>query len=327
MAGAVSHGISLQFIGVAMVALAGVPIFATIATALGVFGCDPLQQDIQRRVRVTYFYIYMLLASLYAYAIYAPSIWQRLAAIILTALVAMALWQKARDRFDYLLDPPASPPPRVSVSDGLIAALLFFVLQALVVALQLAIERTLIANASMVWIAFCSAGAVTYGLMRLVYWRSGATDVPRVFGKDPGHALLWGIAVGVLAALFGWIYLQIVSSFDLFPETRQAINLADPALAAMIAVMIIVAAPVFEEFIFRGLIFGGLRRSNGLLFAAIASAAIFAIVHPPVSVIPVFVLGLCTALAYERTRMLAAPIVVHAVYNGAIMAFQWSAGG
>jgi len=55
----------------------------------------------------------------------------------------------------------------------------------------------------------------------------------------------------------------------------------------MVAAMIIVAAPIFEEFIFRGLIFGGLRRSLDLPVAAIASAAIFAIVHPPASVIPV----------------------------------------
>ena len=31
------------------------------------------------------------------------------------------------------------------------------------------------------------------------------------------------------------------------------------------------------------------------------------------------------ALVYERTRMLAAPIVLHAVYNTAVIAFQWSA--
>jgi len=71
----VARDISMQFMGTAVIVLVGVPIFATIATALGVFGCDPLEQDVSRRVRVTYFYIYMLLASLYAYAIYATSIW------------------------------------------------------------------------------------------------------------------------------------------------------------------------------------------------------------------------------------------------------------
>jgi len=53
---------------------------------------------------------------------------------------------------------------------------------------------------------------------------------------------------------------------------------------------------MFEEFIFRGLIYGGLRRSFGAVIAALASAAIFAIVHPPASVIPVFIMGTCGAL-------------------------------
>ena len=51
---------------------------------------------VQRRVRVTYLYLYMMLGSLYAYSIYASGIWQRLTLMVLTALVAAALWQKAR---------------------------------------------------------------------------------------------------------------------------------------------------------------------------------------------------------------------------------------
>jgi len=232
--------------------------------------------------------------------------------------------QKSRDRFDYLLDATASPPPRVSVSDGLIAALVFFVLQALIVALQLAIERTLVTTAGMIWTAFCSAGAVTYGLMRLVYWRSGAADVPRMFNAGCGQGTVVGRPGRSAGRARRVVYLQAVLSLDLFPEVRQTIELHDPTLAMMIVAMVIVAAPVFEEFIFRGLIFGGLRRSLGLPLAATASAAIFAIVHPPASVIPIFVLGLCTALAYERTKMLAAPIIAHMVYNAAVLAFQWS---
>jgi hypothetical protein len=59
-----------------------------------------------------------------------------------------------------------------------------------------------------------------------------------------------------------------------------------------------------------------------LLPAAVASAAVFAIVHPPMSMIPVFVLGLCAALAYERSRLLIAPMVVHAIYNAAVIGWQ-----
>jgi membrane protease YdiL (CAAX protease family) len=322
---AVAGHVSVAFLGAVAVVLAGVPIFSTIATALGVFGCDPLAQEVQRRVRMTYLYLYMLLASFYAYAIYANTIWQRIALMILTALVAIALWQKARDQFDYLLDPSASPPARVSLADGLIAALMFFVLQAIIV-LAAAIGTRAITGTA-VWIAFCGAGAVTYLVMRLVYWRARTEGVPRVLGVGVTSALksalIWGALGGALAALAGMAYVQIMLWGDWFPELRRAGPLAGPALPLWLFALAVVAAPIFEEFIFRGLIFGGLRRSLGTATAALASAAIFAIVHPPVSVVPVFVMGLCAALVYERTRMLAAPMVVHATYNAAVLGVQW----
>jgi membrane protease YdiL (CAAX protease family) len=319
---AVAWHVSLQFIGFAFIVLLGVPIFAVIATALGVFACDPLQQDIYRRVRLTHMYLYMMLASFYAYAIYASTIWQRAALIILTALVAIALWQKARDQLDYLLDPSASPPPRVSVSDGLIAALMFFVLQAILTLLLTAWK--ILPPAETIWIAFCGAGATTYAVMRLVYWRAGTADVPRMLHDDVSRALLWGIIGGVASSLAALIYIQVIQSIDVFPALRQQGQVTNASIALWLAILAVVAAPVFEEFIFRGLIFGGLRRSVNVAIATLASAAIFAIVHPPVSVIPVFVMGVCAALVYERTRMLAAPVVSHAIYNAAVVAFQWN---
>ena len=62
----------------------------------------------------------------------------------------------------------------------------------------------------------------------------------------------------------------------------------------------------------------------GALHGRLASAAIFAIVHPPMSVIPVFIMGVCAAVIYERTKVLAAPMTVHAVYNAAVLGFQWN---
>jgi hypothetical protein len=319
----VAGHVTLAFVGAVAVVLAGVPIFSAIATALGVFGCDPLAQEVQRRIRLTYLYLYMLLASFYAYAIYANTFWQRIALMILTALVAIALWQKARDQFDYLLDPSASPPPRVSVSDGLIAALMFFVLQAVAVLAQTIGGRAVTGQS--IWIAFCVAGAVTYGVMRLIYWRAGTTGVPRILDNGVVSALWWGAVGGVVAALAGIAYLEVVRSADWFGELRRAGPLSGGAIPLWLAGLAIVAAPVFEEFIFRGLIFGGLRRSLGPLAATLASAAIFAVVHPPASVLPVFLMGACAALIYERTRMLAAPMTVHAIYNAAVLGFQWIA--
>jgi hypothetical protein len=316
----------LPFVGAAVVVLVGVPIFSMIATALGVFGCDPLEQDVQKRVRISYLYIYMALASFYAYAIYASTIWQRATLMVLTALVAFALWQRARDRIPYLLDPSALPPARVSISDGLIAALMFFVLQGLISMFELAAaapSRTF--TASMLWIAYTGAGAITYLVMRTLYWRAGTAEVPRVLGGGFPHAALLGIAGGAVAAAFGLAYVTAARAYGWFPESfPQAGHALDLTTALWLGALAVIAAPIFEEFIFRGLIFGGLLRSLGIGMSTLASAAIFALVHPPASVVPVFVLGLCTALVYARTRMLAASMIVHALYNAVVLGFQWS---
>ena len=167
---------SLQQLELMAVVLLGLPIFAMIGASLGVFACAPFAQVVQRRLRPSYVYLYMLLASLYVYAIYASSIWQRTGLIVLTGLLGMALWQKARDHLPYLLDPDASPPARVSVADGLIAALIFFVLQALVALVLSYGEGKL--TGRVVLIAFSVAGATTYVCMRFAYWRLGTDGVP-----------------------------------------------------------------------------------------------------------------------------------------------------
>ena len=310
---------SWDFIAVAVLVFLGIPIFATIATALGVFACDPLAPQVQRRVKVSYIYLYLMLSSTYLYSVYANSLSQRLALLILTALLAFALWQKARDQLPFLLDPAISPPARVSISDGLIAALLFFVLQGVVMAFLVFDGRAW--TGFDLLIAFTSAGAATFAVMRLAFWRLKSEGVPRTFGPGARKTAGLGVLGGIAAAAVAFAYLKLAMHSSLFEEARPTLLLGEHD-AALFAVLAICAAPVFEEFIFRGLIFGGLRRSMGLAASALASAAIFAIVHPPVAVIPVFGLGVVTALLYGRSRLLIGPMAAHATYNAIIVGIQ-----
>jgi membrane protease YdiL (CAAX protease family) len=310
---------SLFSVELMVLVLIGVPIFAIIGTALGVFACDPLAQQVQRRVRPSYVYLYMLLASLYVYAIYASSLWQRMGLVVLTALLGLALWQKARDYLPYLLDPDASPPARVSVADGLIAALLFFVLQGLCAVLLTYGGQRL--SGRVVLVSFSLAGAVTYGCMRFVFWRLKTQGVPRAIGPHPGRSAVRGVVGGLCAAVAAIAYLKIASHTSLFHDARASMFTGRDGVLLMV-LLAVGAAPIFEEFIFRGLIFGGLRRSLGLAAAVLLSAGIFALVHPAPSVIPVFGLGVAAALVYEGTGLLLGPMVVHAVYNAAVLAYQ-----
>lgn len=305
--------------GIVALVLAGIPLYSVIAVALGVFASDPLAQDVRTRMRPSYVYLYMLLVSLYAYGIYARVWWQALVVLVLTAGLAQAFWQKARDALPYLLDPAAAPPARVSTADGMIAVMLFFVLQAVGGLFMLHVLK--MESDAVVLLAYALAGAIVYLLARLVYWRARAAGVPALRGGPVAATLGLGLGTGLGAALFGLGYMALL---HLAPWWRpEAPASAAPHIgAAWLVALAVVAAPLCEEFIFRGLLFGGLRRSMAFLPAAALSAALFAIVHPPASIVPVFVLGLCTAFAYERGKGLLAPMLVHALYNAAVVGFQ-----
>ena len=156
-------------------------------------------------------------------------------------------------------------------------------------------------------------------LMRSVYARAKTRDVPRMLG--PGSKPLLGVIAGLAAGAVALGYLYVVDAAGWLGESALQQN-ALARLGWWTLPLAVIAAPVFEEFIFRGLIFGGLRRSFGLWPAVLVSSALFAVMHPPQSMIPVFILGASAALVYDRTRSLLAPMLAHAVYNACALGAQ-----
>ncbi|WP_395405864.1 CPBP family intramembrane glutamic endopeptidase [Pseudoduganella sp. UC29_106] len=294
--------------------LASIPIFTVIAVSLGVWASDPLAEEASHRVRPTFAYAYFVLCSFYSFALYTETWYLKLAVIVLMTALALSLWQKACDALPYLLDVTASPPPRVSAADGMIATLLFFALQILVLFIMQSPGHP--PGLAEISIAFAISGGITWLLARLIYWRTRATGVPRILPANYAVALTTSVIMAAVAIATSALYLYALR--------RLGITLPGlPRTLTWILPLAILAAPLFEEFIFRGLIFGGLRRSMPLAAAMAASAAIFAVVHPPTSMLPVFILGLCTAWAYERTKSLLSPMLTHALYNAAMLALQY----
>jgi CAAX protease family protein len=80
---------------------------------------------------------------------------------------------------------------------------------------------------------------------------------------------------------------------------------------------LLVGAPVLEELIFRGLIFGTLRRRFSLVLSALVSAGVFAAAHGygTSGSASVFASGLLWAIAYERTGSLLPTMLAHAASN------------
>ena len=78
-----------------------------------------------------------------------------------------------------------------------------------------------------------------------------------------------------------------------------------------------VFAPVLEELLFRGVLYGTLRLRLGPWPATLVSAALFALAHGygVVGFVSVFGSGVLWAIAYERTRSLLPGMLAHAASN------------
>lgn len=83
--------------------------------------------------------------------------------------------------------------------------------------------------------------------------------------------------------------------------------------------------PVMEEIWFRGWLYSSLRQSFGPWTTIIATALLFGFAHPTAILIPVSQLigGVVFGYAYERTRNIAVPIILHMLGNGALVLISW----
>ena len=200
----------------------------------------------------------------------------------------------------YQLDPAASPPARVSTSDGVIAAMVFFVVQG--IAAAIALHGSCRIGGGALTKVYSIAGASTFFLFRYIYWRSKTVGVPRILGEKVGRALIIGAVAGCVAAAGGVAYLHAVRASGI--AQQQLLDSARGIAGSIwIPVLAIVAAPLFEEFIFRGLIFGGLKRSVGL--AASIGAANCEVSH--LRVLAAWRVSVCAA-AYGRGGPIAATL-------------------
>ncbi|MEW6279263.1 MAG: type II CAAX endopeptidase family protein [Candidatus Eremiobacterota bacterium] len=91
---------------------------------------------------------------------------------------------------------------------------------------------------------------------------------------------------------------------------------AGSAGLVQLALLVVVAGPIFEEVLFRGVLFGALRGRMGPVPAALVSSVAFASVHAdPAGFLPYMALGLLFTRVYQRTRSLAACCLAHALWN------------
>lgn len=126
----------------------------------------------------------------------------------------------------------------------------------------------------------------------------------------------------VLIALFlsVWLFGQITGAWALslgpvtdYASYKEAMNTADIAQGLLLT---LVAAPLAEEFLFRGLIYSMWKKVMSPRFAFIGQASLFALIHgTQAHLLPIFMLGVFCCYLFERTGNIWVSVGVHIVYN------------
>lgn len=318
--------LGFELIELSLYAVAGLFVVALLASAIGIFGYDPLSPNPQQQVRFGHVYLCMLLVSLYNFGFYAPDAWTRLGLFLTLSLLSLSLWQRLRVQLSYALDPVARPAPRVGLSDGMGTLFVYLVLSG-TMGVGLGALGVDPLSRSVVGASVGGAGAVLLLVLLRTLMKTPnlgfqlglrkprqvlSTEVERLEELKSGVGPLLGAGIGLAAAAFGIDRFMGGASSG---ELRSLLEANPSGSYVVLLLLLVVAVPLVHEIIFRGCIYRQLRRERGVLFCVGATSLLYAVVHPPSDAPENLAIGVGTALAAEYGRSIYPAIFVHIVFR------------
>jgi membrane protease YdiL (CAAX protease family) len=168
--------------------------------------------------------------------------------------------------------------------------------------------------------------AVTTGMLARASNRKGRHSLGDDFGLHLARADLPWLFAGIGLQLASLVVLAPLAELYGRPESQDVVRLAERASSVelpLYAVAVVFLAPLAEELLFRGVLLRAFLRRTTAGRAALASAAIFGIVHPLLDpsvgsliALPALVLlGLVSAHQAILTGSLSRSIYLHVGFN------------
>lgn len=149
---------------------------------------------------------------------------------------------------------------------------------------------------------------------------------PHFFLSKPVN--VFKIASGSVGYFFGLIFLIMLVSmfwnlglmaFGVEIEPQEVVEYfkdVDGNMRYFALFSVMVLAPVSEELVFRGVIYGALKARLNAVLSAIIVSILFATIHFSLpALLPIFFLSLLLIAVYERYGDLRASIIVHSLFN------------
>ena len=186
------------------------------------------------------------------------------------------------------------------------------------------------ANATVVGLAFTGAAelALVAAAWRFSIFKHGVSWSALGFRRLRLEDARWALPAGLMVSLtVAVVYAAVINGLGWADDVRSDSFLDEGVAAMAVAVFLaVIVAPLAEETFFRGFVFAGLRSRFGFKGAAIAASGLFAVAHiQPITFVPIFMIGFVLAWIYAGTGSLGAAILVHAAYNGVILALVLAA--
>lgn len=140
----------------------------------------------------------------------------------------------------------------------------------------------------------------------------------RVEARDVLPGLAWGLGSQFILVYLLYLPFRLLDSdLDVSEEARRLVGTGRGGGLALLAVFLVLGAPVVEELFFRGLLQRALRRRMASGAAIAISSLAFGVTHyQPLQLLGLVAFGVVLGFLAERAGRLGPNVVAHAAFNG-----------
>ncbi|MCC2962262.1 CPBP family intramembrane metalloprotease [Massilia sp. IC2-278] len=184
------------------------------------------------------------------------------------------------------------------------------------------------------WLAQVAGFALLFWIPAFVF-KLRPAGLAQLTGATPQpQALLQAVCYGLLLLAFAWsegaVETLIVAQFNpALAYAQWAFHADAPPISyrfsewVAMTLKMVVLVPIVEEFFFRALLVGTLRKTKGMHAAAIFSSCLFTLLHyPRLYLVSTLVFAFALAYLYMASGSLLLCIAIHAAFNAGVLVLE-----
>ena len=218
---------------------------------------------------------------------------------------------------------PAPPEPRWGLGDAAAGLVAGFMISLFMGGLYVAATGEDEVSLGLTVVTLIGQWIGLLGVVVLASRRKGTGDLRQDFGlrverRDLGIGVLAGVLCQLVLVPLLYLPFDLLGfDFDVSEEARDVLDRASGPGLALLAVCIIIGAPIAEELFFRGLLLRAAERRLGPGPAVAVSAVVFGLTHfQPLQLLGLVAFGVVLAALVRRVSGRLGPaLVAHMAFN------------